>query len=62
MTSHALAHMFTVLKSDLHQTAFDNDVAASAPLADGHVLLRINSFALTSNNITYAVFGDAMKY
>ena len=62
MTTHALAHMFTVLKSDLHQTAFDNDVAASAPLADGHVRLRINSFALTSNNITYAVFGDAMKY
>ena len=62
MTSHALAHMFTVLKGDLHQTAFDNDVAASAPLADGHIRLRINSFALTSNNITYAVFGDAMKY
>jgi hypothetical protein len=62
MTTHALAHMFTVLKSDLHQTTFDTDSAACAPLADGHIRLRINSFALTSNNITYAAFGDAMKY
>ena len=34
----------------------------AAPLADGAVRLRIDSFALTSNNITYAAFGDAMNY
>ena len=62
MTVTALAHRFTVLKSDLHRTAFEVDDAASAPLADGHIRLRVASFALTSNNITYAVFGDAMKY
>ena len=62
MTPHALAQMFTVLKSNLHQTAFDTDRAASAPLVDGQIRLRIESFALTSNNITYAAFGDAMKY
>ena len=32
------------------------------PLADGHVRIRIDKFALTSNNITYAAFGDAMNY
>ena len=32
------------------------------PLADGQVRLRIEHFALTSNNITYAAFGEAMNY
>lgn len=32
------------------------------PLADGQARVRIDSFALTSNNITYAAFGDAMNY
>ncbi|MBG9389426.1 DUF2855 family protein [Caenimonas aquaedulcis] len=32
------------------------------PLADGQVRVRIDRFALTSNNITYAAFGDAMNY
>ncbi len=31
-------------------------------LLGGSVRLRIESFALTSNNITYAAFGDAMNY
>ena len=31
-------------------------------LADGQIRVRIDSFALTSNNITYAAFGDAMNY
>ena len=32
------------------------------PLLDGQVRMRIDAFALTSNNITYAAFGDAMNY
>jgi hypothetical protein len=32
------------------------------PLAEGQVRVRVESFALTSNNITYAAFGDAMSY
>ncbi len=36
--------------------------AADAPLADGQVRVRIDHFALTSNNITYGAFGDAMNY
>jgi len=37
-------------------------VAPDTPLADGQVRVRIAHFALTSNNITYAAFGDAMNY
>jgi hypothetical protein len=35
---------------------------ASAPLAEGEARMRTRSFALTSNNITYGAFGDAMNY
>lgn len=31
-------------------------------LADGQVRVRVEQFALTANNITYAAFGDAMSY
>ena len=34
----------------------------SAPLGPGEARLRVDAFALTSNNITYAVFGEAMRY
>ena len=35
---------------------------ADEPLAPGQVRVRIDRFALTSNNITYAAFGEAMNY
>lgn len=35
---------------------------ADTPLADGQVRVRIDRFAFTSNNITYAAFGQAMQY
>jgi hypothetical protein len=35
---------------------------ADAPLAAGQVRVRIDTFALTANNITYAAFGAAMSY
>ncbi len=31
-------------------------------LAEGATRLRVDGFALTSNNITYGVFGDALRY
>ena len=37
-------------------------VTADAALADGQVRVRIDRFALTANNITYAAFGAAMNY
>lgn len=38
------------------------DTEDSGALAAGKVLMRIDRFALTTNNITYAAFGDAMHY
>ena len=31
-------------------------------LEDGDVLLAVDTFAITANNVTYAVFGEAMQY
>lgn len=51
---------FEVLRSDLRTTRLiDED---PAPLADGEVRLRIDECALTANNITYAAFGEVMRY
>jgi hypothetical protein len=51
---------FELNRKDLHETRF---VPGDPPSPeDGQALLRIESFGLTSNNITYAVFGEAMKY
>lgn len=47
------------------QKAFDTAEIASAPvpeLAEGQVLARVERFALTANNITYAVAGDMIGY
>jgi hypothetical protein len=55
-----MAWDFLVAKSDLRRTEF-RDVQPS-PLEDGQVRLAIESFALTANNVTYAVFGEMMKY
>ncbi|ADG09375.1 DUF2855 domain-containing protein [Caulobacter segnis] len=49
-----------VAKDDLRRAEIRE--TASAPLTDGEVRLAIESFALTANNITYAVFGEMMRY
>lgn len=54
---------FVVGREDLHRSAF---VPAPGPetieLKPGEVLLKVDTFAFTANNITYAAFGEAMKY
>jgi NADPH:quinone reductase-like Zn-dependent oxidoreductase len=55
-----MAWDFVVAKGDLRRTEF-RDVEPP-PLEDGQVRLAIESFALTANNITYAVFGEMMRY
>ena len=35
---------------------------AHAPLSAGEALLKVDRVAITTNNVTYAVFGDAMQY
>jgi hypothetical protein len=56
-----MGHTFLVNRSDLSQARIEN-FDASAPLAAGEVRMRIGHFAFTANNITYAVFGEAMHY
>lgn len=51
---------FVVRRDDLSRAHWEDHTRE--PLTDGEVRLRIDSFALTSNNITYAAFGDAMNY
>lgn len=51
---------FLVKKGDLNQTRFDTH--AAGPLSEGQARLKVEEFAFTANNITYAVFGDMMKY
>jgi Protein of unknown function (DUF2855) len=51
---------FEVNRADIHEfRVVDEDTPELAP---GHALLRVDRFALTTNNITYAVMGDALKY
>jgi hypothetical protein len=51
---------FLVAKDDLHRCRF---VEAEPPeLEPGQAQLEVASFGLTSNNITYAMFGEAMSY
>jgi hypothetical protein len=38
------------------------DTVIERAIGEGEALLRIDRFALTTNNITYAAFGDAMNY
>jgi hypothetical protein len=53
-------HSFIAQRQNLRETRFvDED---RIPLADGSVRLRIDRFALTSNNVTYGAFGDALTY
>ena len=40
----------------------DPDAPAQRLLAPGQVRLAVEAFSLTANNITYAAFGEAMKY
>ncbi len=51
---------FLVRKDRLTDTRLS--ATPSSPLASGQARLRIEKFALTANNITYAAFGKAMNY
>jgi Protein of unknown function (DUF2855) len=51
---------FQVRKDDLSQTRLVT--LEEEPLQEGQVRVRIDHFAYTANNITYAAFGDAMNY
>jgi hypothetical protein len=52
-----------VRKDNLRSTRVQSvPLLATAEVPAGHVVLAIDRFALTANNITYAAFGERMKY
>ena len=55
-----MAWQLVVQRDDISQT---NVIEVPRPEpATGQVLLRVDRVGLTANNVTYAVFGDAMRY
>jgi hypothetical protein len=59
MTNLTITRLLT-RKDDLAHTEIETSDEPSA--RPGEALLRIDRFSLTTNNITYAAFGDAMNY
>ena len=53
-------HQLLIRKDQLNQTELRT--LLDVPLTEGQDRLRVDRFALTANNITYAAFGDAMNY
>ncbi len=51
---------FLIAKDDLHRCRFAD--APPAELEPGQARLRVERFGLSANNITYAMFGEAMSY
>ncbi len=54
---------FIVARNDLQQCKVsETELPDAAALPEGALLVRVERFAFTANNITYAVLGDALKY
>ncbi|MEB0138162.1 MULTISPECIES: DUF2855 family protein [unclassified Undibacterium] len=54
---------FIVDRAQLHVSkVIPLTIPTAATLVSGQVLLKIDHFAFTANNVTYAAFGTAMKY
>jgi hypothetical protein len=53
---------FQVRRDDLRITRFAEIPTASLDPASGRALLRVDHFAFTANNITYAAAGDLLSY
>ena len=51
---------FLIRRGNLRDTSWAE--TPLAPLADGQARLKVDAFALTANNVTYATFGEAMGY
>ena len=54
---------FVVARNDLQQCKFiETSLPDAAALPDDALLVQVDRFALPTNNITYAVLGDQLKY
>lgn len=54
-------HIFEVDKKDLHITRI-TPMEITTALAENELILKIDKFALTANNITYGMAGDTLGY
>ena len=54
-------HRLMTRKADPGDTLRDR-LPEHGPLAEGEVVLALDRFSLTTNNITYAAYGDAIGY
>lgn len=50
-----------VNRADLHETLI-TESRVTGDIGEGQALMKIDRFAITANNVTYGVFGDAMSY
>jgi hypothetical protein len=54
---------FIVARDDLQQSKFiETQLPAAAALPEEALLVKVDRFAFTANNITYAMAGDQLKY
>ena len=54
---------FIVARNDLQQCKFiETRLPEAAAIPDEALLIKVDRFAFTANNITYAVLGDQLKY
>jgi hypothetical protein len=49
-----------IKRDDLHEVRIEE--SDPPELEDGQALLRVDSFGMTANNVTYALMGEAMSY
>jgi hypothetical protein len=54
-------HVFEVNKTNLHKTQV-SPLTIQQTLVENEVILKVDKFALTANNITYGITGDSLGY
>lgn len=53
---------FLVERANIHNHSVHDTVAKIPQATEGEIIFKVDHFAFTANNITYAAFGDVMKY
>jgi len=53
---------FAVRRDDMRDTSVLDSAGAGQEIEDGQILLAVDHFSLTANNVTYGAMGEAMNY
>lgn len=62
LTAMSDSYDFAVSRDDLRDNSILENPGAEREIDDGQILLAIDHFSLTANNVTYGAMGDAMSY